>query len=330
MVTLLYSMRRVAFITGITGQDGSYLTEFLLDKGYTVIGLVRRVSSENTQRISHIESDELKLVEGDITDLSSLMHIVGRYKPDEIYNLAAQSFVHASFDEPIHTSQVNAIGALNVLEAVRLMHPKAKVYQASTSEMFGKVRQTPQTETTPFHPRSPYGVAKTYAHYMVQNYRESYGMYACGGILFNHESPRRGTEFVTRKITQAVARISHNLQDTLLLGNLDAQRDWGYAPDYVEAMWLMLQQDTPEDFVISTGETRTVREFCEIAFKHVGLCLTQHVVVDPKFYRPAEVDILKGDNTKAKEVLGWAPRHTFEGLVTAMVDADMKLVADNI
>ena len=323
-------MRRVAFITGITGQDGSYLTEFLLGKGYTVVGLVRRVSTENIQRISHIESDELKLVEGDITDLSCLIHVVGKYKPDEVYNLAAQSFVHASFDEPIHTSNVNALGALNVLEAVRLMHPKAKVYQASTSEMFGKVQQTPQTETTPFHPRSPYGVSKTYAHYMVQNYRESYDMYACGGILFNHESPRRGTEFVTRKITQAVARISHNLQDTLRLGNLDAQRDWGYAPDYVEAMWLMLQQDTPQDFVISTGETRTVREFCEIAFKHVGLCLTQHVVVDPKFYRPAEVDILKGDNTKAKEVLGWAPRHTFEGLVTAMVDYDMKAVANNI
>tara|TARA_R110001599_G_scaffold215406_1_gene413625 strand:- start:1454 stop:2425 length:972 start_codon:yes stop_codon:yes gene_type:complete len=323
-------MRRVAFITGITGQDGSYLTEFLLEKGYTVVGLVRRVSTENIQRISHIESDELKLVEGDITDLSCLIHVVGKYKPDEVYNLAAQSFVHASFDEPIHTSNVNALGALNVLEAVRLMHPKAKVYQASTSEMFGKVQQTPQTETTPFHPRSPYGVSKTYAHYMVQNYRESYDMYACGGILFNHESPRRGTEFVTRKITQAVARISHNLQDTLRLGNLDAQRDWGYAPDYVEAMWLMLQQDTPQDFVISTGETRTVREFCEIAFKHVGLCLTQHVVVDPKFYRPAEVDILKGDNTKAKEVLGWAPRHTFEGLVTAMVDYDMKAVANNI
>tara|TARA_R110002012_G_scaffold272015_1_gene457359 strand:+ start:214 stop:1185 length:972 start_codon:yes stop_codon:yes gene_type:complete len=323
-------MRRVAFITGITGQDGSYLTEFLLEKGYTVVGLVRRVSTENIQRISHIESDELKLVEGDITDLSCLIHVVGKYKPDEVYNLAAQSFVHASFDEPIHTSNVNALGALNVLEAVRLMHPKAKVYQASTSEMFGKVQQTPQTETTPFHPRSPYGVSKTYAHYMVQNYRESYDMYACGGILFNHESPRRGTEFVTRKITQAVARISHNLQDTLRLGNLDAQRDWGYAPDYVEAMWLMLQQDTPQDFVISTGETRTVREFCEIAFKHVGLCLTQHVVVDPKFYRPAEVDILKGDNTKAKEVLGWSPRHTFEGLVTAMVDYDMKAVANNI
>ena len=209
-------MRRVAFITGITGQDGSYLTEFLLEKGYTVVGLVRRVSTENIQRISHIESDELKLVEGDITDLSCLIHVVGKYKPDEVYNLAAQSFVHASFDEPIHTSNVNALGALNVLEAVRLMHPKAKVYQASTSEMFGKVQQTPQTETTPFHPRSPYGVSKTYAHYMVQNYRESYDMYACGGILFNHESPRRGTEFVTRKITQAVARISHNLQDIRL------------------------------------------------------------------------------------------------------------------
>jgi len=321
---------KTAFITGITGQDGSYLAELLLEKGYTVVGLVRRVSTENTQRISHIESERLTLVEGDVTDLSCLMHLMQTHKPDEVYNLAAQSFVMDSFTEPVHTSQVNGIGALNILEAVRLMHPEAKVYQASTSEMFGQVRETPQTENTPFHPRSPYGVAKTYAHYMVQNYRESYDMHACCGILFNHESPRRGEEFVTRKITKAVARIAHDKQNTLRLGNLDARRDWGYAPDYVEAMWLMLQQDDPEDYVIATGEAHTVREFCEIAFKHVGLCMTQHVTVDPKFFRPAEVEILLGDNTKAKEILGWSPRHTFVHLVQSMVEADMEEVKNEI
>jgi len=314
---------KTAFITGITGQDGSYLAELLLEKGYTVVGLVRRVSTENTQRISHIESERLTLVEGDVTDLSCLVHAMQEHKPDEVYNLAAQSFVMGSFAEPIHTAEVNAIGTLNVLEAVRIMHPTAKVYQASTSEMFGKVRETPQNEDTPFHPRSPYGVAKTYAHFMVQNYRESYKIFACCGILFNHESPRRGEEFVTRKITKAVANIKKGKQDKLFLGNLDAKRDWGFAPDYVEAMWMMLQQEKPDDYVISTGETHTVREFCDVAFSRQGLNYRDYVEVDPKFYRPAEVEILLGDNTKATTVLQWTPRHSFKDLVEIMVDADV-------
>jgi GDPmannose 4,6-dehydratase len=312
-----------AFITGITGQDGSYLAELLVNKGYKVIGLVRRASTRSTERLSSLEG-KITLVEGDVTDLSCLMSIMQKHQPDEVYNLAAQSFVKDSFSEPIHTTQVNAFGALNILEAVRLCCPDARVYQASTSEMYGKVKETPQKETTPFHPRSPYGVAKAYAHFLVQNYRESYGMFACCGILFNHESPRRGEEFVTKKITKAVAKIKKGKQRKLFLGNLDAKRDWGFAPDFVEAMWLMLQQDEAEDFVIATGETQTVREFCRLAFERVGLNYQDYVHVDPQFYRPAEVDLLLGDCAKAQDTLGWYPRHTFTDIVNIMVDADME------
>ena len=315
-------MNKTAFITGITGQDGSYLAELLLSKGYTVVGLVRRSSVNTLERLSHI-LDKIIIEQGDVTDLSCLLHIMERHKPDEVYNLAAQSFVADSFIEPFHTSKVNSEGALAVLESVRVMCPTAKVYQASTSEMFGKVVETPQDEFTPFHPRSPYGVAKVYAHYMVQNYRESYNMFACAGILFNHESPRRGEEFVTKKITKAIAAIKAGRQSEVRLGNLDAKRDWGYAPDFVEAMWLMLQQDTPKDYVIATGETHTVREFCNLAFTRVGLSYHDYVVIDPKYFRPADVEILQGRPNLAKEDLGWTPNHSFEELVNIMVDSDM-------
>ena len=318
-----------ALITGITGQDGSYLAEFLLSKGYRVVGMVRRSSTINFERIEHIQ-DQIELVQGDLHDQSSLMDILAEYKPDEVYNLAAQSFVATSWRQPVLTGEVTAIGVTRLLEAVRLTCPQARFYQASSSEMFGKVREVPQKETTPFYPRSPYGVAKVYGHWITVNYRESYGMFAVSGILFNHESPRRGLEFVTRKITYGVAKIKLGLAKELRLGNLEARRDWGYAGDYVRAMWLMLQQDEPEDFVIGTGETHSVREFCEIAFSHVGLDYRDYVVQDPRFFRPAEVDLLVSDPTKARQKLGWAPTVSFEELVKMMVDADLALLREHV
>lgn len=312
-----------ALITGITGQDGSYLAELLLEKGYMVYGLVRRTSTPIMVNIEHIKQD-IELISGDLMDLSSLIRIVEQIQPDEVYNLAAQSFVGTSWEQPVLTGNVTGLAVTNMLEAVRIAKPDARFYQASSSEMFGKVVETPQKETTPFYPRSPYGVAKLYGHWITVNYRESFDIYACSGILFNHESPRRGVEFVTRKITDAVARIKLGLANELRLGNLDAKRDWGYAGDYVKAMWLMLQQDSPDDFVISTGETHTVQEFVEIAFGHVGLNWKDYVVIDPKFVRPAEVDLLLGDCTKAKEKLGWKLEVSFEQLVTMMVESDIK------
>ncbi|QGG49990.1 GDP-mannose 4,6-dehydratase [Lysinibacillus pakistanensis] len=314
---------KTALITGITGQDGSYLAELLLDKGYKVYGLVRRTSTPIMVNIEHI-LDKIELVSGDLTDLSSLIRIMEQIQPDEVYNLAAQSFVGTSWEQPILTGNVTGLAVTNMLEAVRIVKPDARFYQASSSEMFGKVVETPQKETTPFYPRSPYGVAKVYGHWITINYRESFNMYACSGILFNHESPRRGVEFVTRKITDAVAKIKLGLANELRLGNLDAKRDWGFAGDYVKAMWLMLQQDTPDDYVISTGETHTVQEFVEIAFSHVGLKWEDYVVIDEKFVRPAEVDLLLGDCTKAKEKLGWQLDVSFEQLVKMMVDEDLK------
>ncbi|ANE47048.1 GDP-D-mannose dehydratase [Paenibacillus swuensis] len=316
-------MSKTALITGITGQDGSYLAELLLDKGYKVFGLRRRTSVPILENIEHIK-DQIEFVEGDLLDLGSLIHAVKLSNPDEVYNLAAQSFVGTSWDQPVLTGQVTGIGVTNMLEAVRIAKPEARFYQASSSEMFGKVVETPQKETTPFYPRSPYGVAKVYGHWITVNYRESFNMFACSGILFNHESPRRGVEFVTRKVTDAAARIKLGLQKELRMGNLDSQRDWGFAGDYVKAMWLMLQQDTPDDYVISTGEMHTVEELVEIAFSHVGLNWRDYVVVDPKFVRPAEVDLLLGDCTKAKETLGWELEVSFKELVTMMVDSDMK------
>jgi GDPmannose 4,6-dehydratase len=309
-----------ALITGITGQDGSYLAELLLAKGYEVHGIIRRSSTFSTERIDHIYGD-LHLHYGDVTDGGAIARLFGEIDPDEVYNLAAQSHVRVSFDQPAYTAQAVAVGALNVLEAARTI-PACRVYQASSSEMYG-TSLPPQSETTPFHPRSPYGVAKVYAHWITVNYRESYGLHASCGILFNHESPRRGETFVTRKITRAAARIKLGRQKTLYLGNLDAKRDWGYAGDYVEAMWLMLQQDEPDDYVIATGETHTVREFCELAFARVGLDYRDHVAIDPRYYRPAEVDLLLGDGGKAREKLGWSPRVSFSGLVHMMVDADL-------
>lgn len=312
-----------ALITGITGQDGSYLAELLLEKGYNVYGLIRRTSTPIMTNIEHIK-DDISLLSGDLSDLSSLTSIIKKVQPDEVYNLAAQSFVATSWEQPILTGQSTAMGVTNVLEALRMEKPDARFYQASSSEMFGKVVEMPQKETTPFYPRSPYGVAKVYGHWITVNYRESFDMFACSGILFNHESPRRGIEFVTRKITDAVARIKHGLQKELRLGNLDAQRDWGYAKDYVECMWLMLQQEEADDYVIATGEMHSVREFCRIAFGHVGLNYEDYVVVDPKFFRAAEVDVLLGDSMKAVNKLGWSPRKTtFEQLVTMMVDSDI-------
>ncbi|GGG63304.1 GDP-mannose 4,6-dehydratase [Paenibacillus radicis (ex Gao et al. 2016)] len=319
-------MIKSALITGITGQDGSYLADLLLEKGYKVYALRRRTSVPIMENIQHIEN-EIEFIEGDLLDLSSLINALKISNPDEVYNLAAQSFVGTSWDQPILTGQVTALGVANMLEAVRIVKPDARFYQASSSEMFGKVVETPQVETTPFYPRSPYGVAKVYGHWMTVNYRESFNMFACSGILFNHESPRRGIEFVTRKITNAVARIKLGLQNELRLGNLDALRDWGFAKDYVECMWLMLQQEKPDDYVIATGEMHSVREFCEIAFGHVGLDYKNYVVTDPKFFRAAEVDLLLGDPAKAISTLGWNPQKTtFKELVQLMVDEDMKKV----
>jgi GDPmannose 4,6-dehydratase len=314
-----------ALITGITGQDGSYLAEFLLEKGYEVYGLVRRSSTENFERIAHIK-DKVTLLQGDLMDQGSIVEVVGDIRPHEIYNLAAQSFVPTSWSQPSLTGQITALGVTRVLEAVRLVDRSIRFYQASSSEMFGHVRETPQTELTPFYPRSPYGVAKVYGHWITVNYRESYDMYACSGILFNHESPRRGLEFVTRKVTDGVARIALGLQDSLALGNLEAKRDWGFAGDYVRAMWLMLQQDAPDDYVVSTDETHTVQELCEVAFGHAGLDWQKHVRVDPKFYRPAEVHLLLGDSSKAREKLGWKPEVGFKELIAMMVDADIERV----
>lgn len=308
-----------ALITGITGQDGSYLAENLLDKGYEVFGMMRRSASPNLDRIQHIK-DRITLVPGDITDLSCLCRIMETIQPDEVYNLAAQSFVKVSFEEPIHTCNTTGMGFLNVLEAVRLVNPKIKVYQAGSSEMFGEVQESPQSEKTPFHPRSPYGVAKVFAHWAAINYRESYDMFVSNGILFNHESPRRGEEFVTKKIVDSVARIYKGEQNELQLGNLDARRDWGFAGDYVEAMHQMLQHDKPDDFVVCTGETHSVREFCETAFGHVGLDYNDYVEVNEAFYRPAEVDILVGDCSKIKRDLGWEPKVTFRTLVKMMME----------
>ncbi|MEK3764641.1 GDP-mannose 4,6-dehydratase [Solibacillus sp. FSL K6-4121] len=314
---------KTALITGITGQDGSYLAELLLEKGYKVYGLVRRTSTPIMVNIEHLEG-KVELVSGDITDLSSLIRIIEKIQPDEVYNLAAQSFVGSSWEQPILTGNITGLAVTNMLEAVRIAKPDARYYQASSSEMYGKVVETPQKETTPFYPRSPYGVAKLYGHWITVNYRESFDMYACSGILFNHESPRRGVEFVTRKITDAVAKIKLGLATELRLGNLDAKRDWGFAGDYVKAMWLMLQQDKPKDYVISTGETHTVEEFVEIAFSHVGLNWKDYVVIDEKFVRPAEVDLLLGDCSKAKEELNWELEVSFEQLVKMMVDTDLK------
>jgi len=313
---------RTALVTGITGQDGSYLAELLLEKGTRVIGLVRRSSSERNERIAHLEG-RVTLVQGDLLDPVSLTHVVRTYRPDEVYNLAAQSFVPTSWSQPVLTAEFTAVGVTRLLEAVRQECPSARFYQASSSEMFGLVRESPQKETTPFHPRSPYGVAKVYGHHITVNYRESYGLFATSGILFNHESPRRGVEFVTRKITRAVARIAAHKDHELRLGNLDARRDWGFAGDYVEAMWLMLQANEPKDFVVATGETHSVREFCELAFARVGLDWKRYVVVDESLLRPAEVEFLCGDATRARCELGWRPRLDFKGLVECMVDADV-------
>ena len=312
---------KTALITGATGQDSSYLMEFLLDKGYRVFGLIRPTSTPSTSRIAHL-LDQITLIRGDVGDLASLVRAVEAAQPDEVYNLAAMSFVPDSWSQPEKAIDIVAGGVGRMLEALRMVKPKARFYQASSSEMFGKVLETPQRETTPFNPQSPYGVAKCAGHRLVDVYRRSYDMFACSGILFNHESPRRGLEFVTRKITRAAAMIKAGKQDRLALGNLDAKRDWGFAGDYVRAMWMMLQQDTPDDFVIATGETHTVREFCEAAFARVGLDYRNHVEIDPAFYRPAEVDILLGDPSKAKEILGWEPEVKFEALVNMMVDAE--------
>lgn len=315
--------RKTALITGITGQDGSYLAEFLLEKGYKVHGMVRRSSTETFSRIEHIRS-RIEIHQADLLDQLSIINLIEEVSPDEIYNLAAQSFVPTSWLQPVLTAQFTAVGVTKMLEAVRLVNKKIRFYQASSSEMFGKVHEVPQSERTPFYPRSPYGVAKVYGHWITVNYRESYDIFACSGILFNHESPRRGKEFVTRKITDGVARIKLGLQDKLYLGNLDAKRDWGYAGDYVRAMWLMLQQDHAEDYVIATGETHSVREFCELAFARAGLKWDKYVEVDQKFVRPAEVDLLIGDSQKARKMLGWKPDITFTQLVNLMVDEDLK------
>ena len=320
-----------ALITGITGQDGSYLSELLISKGYEVHGIIRRSSSFNTERIDHLYHDphektvRLVLHYGDLTDGSSLRSIISQIQPTEIYNLGAQSHVRVSFDQPVYTVEADALGTLVLLEAIRDACPRARYYQAGSSEMFGKVRETPQKETTPFYPRSPYGCAKVFSHWQTVNYREAYGLYASNGILFNHESPRRGETFVTRKITRAATRIKEGLQDTLYLGNLEAKRDWGFAGDYVEAMWLMLQQDEPDDFVVATGETYSVREFVQAAFSILGLDWERYIRLDPRYLRPTEVDLLLGDNTKARKLLGWAPRVGFRQLVEMMVEADWKL-----
>jgi GDPmannose 4,6-dehydratase len=315
-----------ALITGITGQDGSYLAELLLAKGYEVYGMVRRSSTENFGRIEHIR-DKIKFLQADLLDQFSMISAVKEANPDEIYNLAAQSFVPTSWDQPVLTGEFTALGVTRILEAIRHVNRDIKFYQASSSEMFGKVLEVPQKETTPFYPRSPYGVAKVYGHYITVNYRESYNIFGCSGILFNHESPRRGLEFVTRKVTYNAVKIKLNLQDTISLGNLDAKRDWGFAGDYVEAMWLMLQQDKPDNYVIATGETHTVQELVEIAFGYLNLDWKNHVKIDPRFIRPAEVELLIGDSSKARAKLGWKPKVSFENLVKMMVDSDYKLLA---
>jgi len=311
-----------ALITGVTGQDGSYLAEFLLSKGYEVVGMVRRSSTVTFERILQIQND-ITIVQGDLHDQSSLVASLEEYKPDEIYNLAAQSFVATSWSQAVLTGEVTALGVTRLLESIRLVNPKARFYQASSSEMFGKVVETPQRETTSFYPRSPYGVAKVYGHWITVNYRESYGMYTVSGILFNHESPRRGLEFVTRKISDGVARIKLGLAKELHLGNLEARRDWGFAGEYVQAMWMMLQQEKPEDFVIGTGETHSVRDYVELAFQHVGLDYHDYIVQDPRFLRPSEVDALRSDPAKARQKLGWKPKVAFKELVTMMVEADL-------
>jgi GDPmannose 4,6-dehydratase len=316
-------MSKTALITGVTGQDGSYLAELLLREGYRVVGMTRRTSTDVHERIQHLV-DDIEFVSGDLLDQSSMTSIVARVKPDEVYNLAAQSFVPTSWDQPVLTGEFTALGVTRVLEAVRTVDPAIRFYQASSSEMFGKVQAVPQSEETPFYPRSPYGVAKLYGHWITINYRESYDLYAVSGILFNHESCRRGKEFVTRKITDGVARIKLGLARELRLGNLDARRDWGFAGDYVRAMWLMLQQPTPDDYVVATGETRSVGEFVRVAFANVDLDWEEYVVVDPRFYRPAEVDLLVGDPAKAKTVLGWEPEYSFDQLVETMVLADLE------
>ena len=320
-------MAKSALITGITGQDGSYLAELLLEKGYRVYGVTRRTSTNTSTRIDHL-LNRIELLSGDLLDMTSLVEAIETSKPDEIYNLAAQSFVATSWAQPVLTAEFTAVGVTRLLDAVRRAAPKARFYQASSSEMFGKVQEVPQKESTPFYPRSPYGVAKLYGHWITINYRESFGMHASSGILFNHESPRRGLEFVTRKISYHVALIKHGLTNELRLGNLDARRDWGFAGDYVEAMWLMLQQDEPDDYVVATEETHSVREFLELAFGRADLDWERHVVIDPRFYRPAEVDLLIGDATKAKRRLGWTPRLSFKAMVEQMVDADLALVAE--
>lgn len=321
--------KKVALVTGITGQDGSYLAEFLLSKGYEVVGMVRRASVEKFERIAHLR-DKIRLIQGDLLDQFSLMSVLKEVRPREVYNLAAQSFVPTSWEQPVLTSEFTALGVTRLLESIRFVDPTIRCYQASSSEMFGKVRETPQTEMTPFYPRSPYGVSKVYGHYITINYRESYNLFAVSGILFNHESPRRGLEFVTRKVTHGVARIKHGLDKELKLGNLDAKRDWGFAGDYVKAMWMMLQQETPSDYVIATGETHSVRELVQIAFAHAGLDWQQYVKIDPAFMRPAEVDLLVGDASKAQRELGWKPEVSFEQLVKMMVDSDVQRVAEEM
>ena len=322
------SLQRKALITGITGQDGSYLAEFLLSKGYEVYGMMRRSSVDTCERLVNIRN-LITLHQSDITDQGSLRRLIDHIRPNEVYNLAAQSFVHASFDHPISTGDMTAIGVTKILEAIRDVDKSIRFYQASSSEIFGKVQETPQKETTPFYPRSPYGVAKLYGHWITVNYRESYDMFCVSGILFNHESPRRGLEFVTRKITNAVARIKLGKQKELVLGNLDAKRDWGFAGDYVRAMWLMLQQEKPDDYIIATGETHSVREFVELAFQYVNLDYSKYVRIDERFYRPAEVNLLCGDPSRAKNNLNWVPQISFEALIKMMVDADIELESHN-
>jgi GDPmannose 4,6-dehydratase len=326
---MLDAMAKTALITGITGQDGSYLAELLLGKGYRVVGMTRRSSTVANERVVHL-LDRVEMVEGDLLDQASLVEALHTSNPDEVYNLAAQSFVPTSWNQPVLTGEFTGLGVTRVLEAVRHVNPAIRYYQASSSEMFGKVREVPQNELTPFYPRSPYGVAKAYGHFLTVNYRESYGLFAVSGILFNHESPRRGLEFVSRKVTDGVARIASGLADSLAMGNLDAERDWGFAGDYVEAMWLMLQRDEPRDYVISTGEAHTVRELCRIAFDRVGLDYQRHVIVDPKLYRPAEVDHLRGDSTRARDELGWQPRVSFRDLIEMMVDADVARIQHQV
>ena len=320
------SERRRALVTGITGQDGSYLAELLLEKDYEVFGLIRRSSTVNFERIEHIQ-DDIHLLSGDLLDQNSLMVAMQHAQPHEIYNLGAQSFVPASWEQPLLTGEITALGVARILEAIRSTDPSTRFYQASTSELFGKVQESPQSERTPFYPRSPYGVSKLYAHWITINYRESYDLFACAGILFNHESPRRGLEFVTRKITHGVARIKHGLTNKLALGNLDARRDWGYAGDFVRAMWMMLQEAEPADYVIATGEDRTIREFCQVAFDAAGLNWEDHVVIDERFLRPAEVEILKGDPSEAVDRMGWKPEVSFEQMVQMMVEHDLQVVS---